>query len=443
MEKFFGENKEENIYLDNGASTLALLEVKEEADEFLKSYGSVHRGSGYNSQKSTKAYENSRDKILDYIDGDKNEDAVIFTSNTTDGINKFVLMSNYKKVLISDIEHSSNRLPWEKSCEVVELKTKNFQVDLNELEEKLKNDRQIELVALTAASNITGLVTDVKEVYKICKKYGVVFFLDASQYAPHFRPSLKNCDVMVYCGHKMYAPFGSGVLAGKKELFRTDRQAVTGGGNVIYVGKQGIVYKDVPYMHESGTPNGLGCVTLAKAHEILYTKIGEKKLEEHTNKLVDAIDDICDNLESAGYRVYFGRKVKGVKRTPTLIISNTKMSNKETVRLLNETIGNYNKNIFCREGAFCAYRLIEKLGIVSSNPIVDKNNSKIEITSLKNLGGNRYIGRDGDRLSPEYSLIRFSAGLINNVEDIRYLEQKLIAINKMVDDNEYTIKVRR
>ena len=62
---------------------------------------------------------------------------------------------------------------------------------------------------------------------------------------------------------------------------------------------------------------------------------------------------------------------------------------------------------------------------------------------MKNLGGNRYIGRDGDRLSPEYSLIRFSAGLINNVEDIKYLEQKLIAINKMVDDNEYTIKVRR
>ena len=309
MEKFFGEKKEKNIYLDNGASTLALLEVKNTTDEFLMNYGSVHRGSGYNSETSTMLYEQARDNILECIEGTKQDHAVIFTANTTDGINKFALMSNFRKILVSDIEHSSNRLPWEKNFQVVELKTVDFKIDIEELESTLSKERDIELVALTGASNITGYVTDIQKVYEICKKYNVIFFLDASQYAPHFKPSLNDCDVMVYCGHKMYAPFGAGVLAGKKSLFRNDRNAVTGGGNVVYARNDFTIYKDVPYMHESGTPNGIGCVAISKAHDILYKKIGEKNLLKHANDLCDEIDKICDRLEGAGYKIYFGRKV--------------------------------------------------------------------------------------------------------------------------------------
>ena len=196
MEEFFGKNNS-NIYLDNGASTLALKKVKETADNFLLNYGSVHRGSGYNSEISTNLYEQSRKNILECIEGNENEHAVIFTANTTDGINKFALMSNFSKVLVSDIEHSSNRLPWYKNSNVVELKTRNFKIDLEELEKTLNENPEIDLVALSAASNITGYVTDVEGVYKICKKHNVIFLLDASQYAPHFRPSLKQCDVLV------------------------------------------------------------------------------------------------------------------------------------------------------------------------------------------------------------------------------------------------------
>jgi len=427
MERFWWKNKN-NIYLDNWASTLALYDVKKSVDSFLLNYWSVHRWSWYNSEISTKLYEQSRNQILKYLDGNKKDDAVIFTANTTDWINKFVLMSNYKKVLISDIEHSSNRLPREKACEVVELKTNNFMIDLSELEKKLKSDSDIDIVALTAASNITWYVSDIKWIYEICKKYNVIFFLDASQYAPHFKPSLKDCDVIVYCWHKMYAPYWAGVLAWKKYLFENDNHALTWGWNVLYAWNEWVVYKNIPYMHESWTPNWIWCVAMCKAHDILYKKIGEKKLREHNQALVDAIDSCCEKLEHAWYKVYFWRKIKWVERTPILVLSNTKYSNKKTVELLNMEIGKYKKNIFCREWAFCAYKLIEQL-IPCSDEKIMRDGKPINVKNLKILWKNRYVSEENDYLSNKFSLIRFSAWLINTPNDIIYLTNKLIEIN--------------
>ena len=422
MVNFYGR-KDEYVYLDNGASTLALLDAKMAVDEFLQNYGSVHRGSGYNSEISTELYENARENILKHLDGNTEEHAVIFTSNTTDGINKFSLLSNFKKVLVSDIEHSSNKLPWLKNSKVIELKTVNYKIDSYELEKMLKKNPDIELVALSAASNITGYVTDIEEVYKICKKYNKYLFLDASQYAPHFKPSLNYCDAIVYCGHKMYAPYGIGILAGKKELFQKENKAVSGGGNVLYANIKGVIYKEVPYMHESGTPNGIGAVAISKAHDILYKEIGIDNLYEHNEKLINAISNIVPELRDAGYNVYFGEKDNNIKQTPILVISNTKKSNIETVNLLNKPVCNCEKSIFCREGAFCAYSL--------SEPDLYEGNQKIDLFKLHKISNFGYIANQNTKLSEKYSLIRFSAGLINDVNDIKYLKEKLIKINEV------------
>ena len=263
-------------------STISFKKVKNVADDFLYHYGSLHRGSGINSKKSTDSYENAREKILSFLDGTK-EDCVIFTNNTTDSINKFALIYPFEKndvVLTSDIEHTSNYLPWLKHAKVQLLKTNDFKIEPRNVEKELIENKNIKIVALTWASNITGYISEIKNIYRICKKYNVLLFIDASQYSPHHKPTLKYCDFIAYCGHKMYAPYGSGVLAGNKEILKNDRYSLTGGGNVIYIGENGqVYYKEVPYMHEAGTPNGLGAVALACAHEVLFKDIGINRLE--------------------------------------------------------------------------------------------------------------------------------------------------------------------
>ena len=395
-----------NIYLDNAASCLAFNKVKQSVDEFLLNYGSVHRGSGYNSEISTLAYELSRKNILNIIGGTEN-DCVIFTNNTTDSINKFCLINQdkSKKVLISDIEHSSNLLPWKKYFQVVQFETINFKIDSNIIESYLKND-EFEFVAVSAASNITGYYTNLEEIYTVCKKYGVKLFVDASQYAPHRIPSLKYADVIAYCGHKMGAPFGIGVLAGSKELLNKE-SSITGGGNIIYMDKNGNpIYKETPYMQEAGTPNSVAAIAINEAHNILYNTIGEKELQMHTEKLNICIRDSIDKLKEYGYNVYFAEEIND--RSPILVISNTVKSNKETVKLLNSSYKEYDKHIFCREGAFCAYNILEKMHsqLKFINPVIN------------------------GKLNPKYSLIRLSAGFINSEEDIYYTVDKLIDINK-------------
>ena len=176
-------------------------------------------------------------------------------------------------------------------------------------------------------------------------------------------------------------------------------------------------------------PNGIGEIAISKSHDILYKEIGTENLEKHTEKLVNEISCIIDDLEKAGYKVYFGRKENGIKQTPILVLSNTKKSNIETVKLLNTKIGTYDKNIFCREGAFCAYTLIEKLKNIKEVELVE-NNNLVNLKSLYKLSDNSYIAEETIKLSNKYSLIRFSAGLINDVSDIKYLKEKLIEINK-------------
>lgn len=408
--EFYGKN-DNYIYLDNAASTISFKKVKNVADDFLYHYGSLHRGSGINSKKSTDSYENAREKILSFLDGTK-EDCVIFTNNTTDSINKFALIYPFEKndvVLTSDIEHTSNYLPWLKHAKVQLLKTNDFKIEPRNVEKELIENKNIKIIALTWASNITGYISEIKNIYKICKKYNVLLFIDASQYSPHHKPTLKYCDFIAYCGHKMYAPYGSGVLAGNKEILKNDRYSLTGGGNVIYIGENGqVYYKEVPYMHEAGTPNGLGAVTLACAHEVLFKDIGINRLEKHNKDLLNAMKKVGDSLLKHGYDVYFHSET--INRTPLLIINNKRKTNKETVYLLNEPVGkSLNKKVFCREGSFCAYNILEKLfpKLKEEIPVID------------------------NKLNPKYSLIRLSGGLTTTVDDIYYTYEKLKAINKI------------
>ena len=388
MIEFFGK-QDDVLYFDNAASTLAIKSVVDKSLEFLSTYGSIHRGIGYNSEHSTELYEKAREYILKCLKGTHNH-TVIFTSNTTDSINKvasILELSMMDTVIVSDIEHSANILPYMQVSKVKRIDTGDTNVVTADMvESMLLKDSSIKLVALAAANNVTGYITPFSEIYEVCKRYGAIFLLDCSQYAPHYRMGLDMADILVYSGHKMYAPFGIGVIAGRKDLLsKHGEYEATGGGNVIYFNDKRVYYKEAPYSHEVGTPNGVGAIAIAEAHRVLYEDID---LNLHTKSLVNNILNIKLNKN---FSVFFDDTED---KTPVFVFKHNIVSNGDICSKL----GN---KVFLREGAFCSYRLLEKT-----------------LPSVSNI-------MDGDKLNPAFSLIRASAGLVNNESDFATLEQRL------------------
>lgn len=388
MIEFFG--KQDNVlYFDNAASTLALKSVVDKSLEFLSTYGSIHRGIGYNSEHSTELYEKAREYILKCLRGTNNH-TVIFTSNTTDSINKvasILELSMMDTVVVSDIEHSANILPYMQVSKIKRIDTGDTNiVTADMVESMLLKDSSIKLVALAAANNVTGYITPFREIYDVCQRYGAIFLLDCSQYAPHYRMDLNMADILVYSGHKMYAPFGIGVIAGRKDLLsKHGEYEATGGGNVVYFNDKEVYYKESPYSHEVGTPNGVGAIAIAEAHRVLYEDID---LNSHTKSLVNNILNIKLNKN---FSVFFNDIEN---KTPVFVFKHNTVSNQDTCSKL----GN---KVFLREGVFCSYRLLEKT-----------------LPSIIDI-------MEGNKLNPAFSLIRASAGLVNNASDFATLEQRL------------------
>lgn len=388
MIEFFGKQGDV-LYFDNAASTLALKSVVDKSLEFLSTYGSIHRGVGYNSEHSTELYEKAREYILKCLKGTHNH-TIIFTSNTTDSINKvasILELSMMDTVVVSDIEHSANILPYMQVSKVKRIDTGDTNiVTADMVESMLLKDSSIKLVALAATNNVTGYITPFSEIYEVCKRYGAIFLLDCSQYAPHYRMGLDMADILVYSGHKMYAPFGIGVIAGRKDLLsKHGRYESTGGGNIIYFNDKITYYKESPYSHEVGTPNGVGAIAISEAHRVLYEDID---LNSHTKSLVN---NILNMKLNKNFSVFFNDTED---KTPVFVFKHNIVSNGDVCSKL----GN---KVFLREGAFCSYRLLEKT-----------------LPSVNNI-------MDCDKLNPAFSLIRASAGLVNDESDFATLEQRL------------------
>lgn len=392
------------VYLDNAASTPPLIPVKKAVDDFLYNYGSIHRGSGVLSEKSTDAYEKARKDVADCIDAKEGRDVVIFTSNTTDAINRFAQLFPFKgrdTILISDIEHSSNMLPWLKHARVETFKTDDdYKIHPNDIARALGENEDIKIVAISGASNLTGYITPVKAIYEICRNYGVYLFIDASQLAPHFPVSLDFCDFIAFSGHKMYAPYGGGVLAGRKSVLQNVGLSSTGGGNVIYVYNNIPIYKSAPYKHEAGTPNGVGAISIAAALNFISKEIGWDKVIHHNQKINQIGYEYLHDLEQIN--LYFPTELDinlRVGRTPIFVFDSAddKISTKNLANLIAK------QNIGIRCGTFCLYKLVERMkGIESTGWVL------------------RHVKKHKE-LPPEYDLIRASAGLMTREEDFAKL----------------------
>ncbi len=257
----------EHANFDYAATAPSLVAAADAVTELLPWYGSVHRGAGFASRKCTLAYERARETITDFI-GARDDDHVIFTRNTTDALNLLARALPPNTTVVGWAgEHHANLLPW---TDVVRLPVPESPTAATRaLTTALAQLRGPILVAVTGASNVTGEVWPIGELTEIAHRAGARIVVDAAQLAPHRPISLTELDIdyIAFSGHKLYAPFGIGVLAGRSDWLDAADPYLAGGGATAYVGDtpDDVCWQIGPARHEAGTPNLLGAVALAAA----------------------------------------------------------------------------------------------------------------------------------------------------------------------------------
>lgn len=220
--------------LDYAASAPALQRVWDDVAAYAPYYGSVHRGAGYLSQLSTDLFENARRTVTEFLDC-RADDQLIFTRSTTDSLNLLAAaLPDGCQVFVFETEHHASLLPWQHAQVTYLDAPRTPQQAVATLREALaaRDLQGPALVCVTGASNVTGELWPVRELAAAAHAHGARIVLDAAQLAPHHPVSVRDLDVdwVAFSGHKLYAPFGSGVLAGRADWLRAADPYLAGGG---------------------------------------------------------------------------------------------------------------------------------------------------------------------------------------------------------------------
>jgi cysteine desulfurase/selenocysteine lyase len=296
------------IYFDNAATSLKPNAVIDAVDDHYRfKTSNVHRGIHFLSEQATVAYENARTKIKNFINASHREE-IVFTKGTTESIN--IVAQTYGRkflekgdeILISEMEHHSNIVPWqmlceEKGCELKVIPVSDSGDVLFEEFEKLLSEKT-KLLALVSVSNTLGSINPVKEMIKKAHDYNVPVLIDAAQSVAHTPTDVQDldCDFMVFSGHKMLSPTGIGVLYGKKELLEKMPPMLGGGSMIDEVTFAKTTYNTIPFKFEAGTPHVAGVIGFAAAIDYL-NKIGMQKIYNYEKELLDSIEPKLKSLE--------------------------------------------------------------------------------------------------------------------------------------------------
>ncbi len=284
------------VYLDSAATSQRPKAVIDAVGRFYsEGNANVARGLYGLAEEATAAYEDARARTARFI-GAGDARGVVFTKNATESIN--IVMRGWgeknirrgDRIVTTILEHHSNFVPWQELArrkkarlEVVDIGPDGL-LDMADLERKAKGAK---LVAFSAASNVTGSVCDVKEICALAREQGAVSVVDGAQMVPSIRTDVGRlgCDFLAFSGHKMLAPFGSGVLYGRPELLEDMDPLIYGSEMIRTVTLKGAEWNDLPYKFESGTPDVAAFIGLGAAIGYLEG-IGMEDIKEHEEGLV-------------------------------------------------------------------------------------------------------------------------------------------------------------
>ncbi len=313
-------------YLDNAASSQVPNLVIERGSKYLQEeHSNVHRGVHYLSQKATSAYEAAREKVKRFINAGEAKEC-IFVRGTTEGVN--LVMHGYGRkfvgagdeIIVSGMEHHSNIVPWQMLAE--EKNAKLRVIPLNEKGEliideydNLFNERT-KIVAVAHVSNALGTVNRVKEMIATAHKFGVPVLVDGAQAVPHFRVDVQdlNADFYTFSGHKMFAPTGSGVVYGKKELLEKMNPFQGGGSMIRTVTFEKTTYAGIPEKFEAGTPAIAASIGLGASIDYLNS-IDLDAAFAHENEILEYATEKLSAIE--------GVKIIGTAKEKASVLSFT------------------------------------------------------------------------------------------------------------------------
>ena len=307
------------VYLDNGASAQKPeIVIRAITDYYSKDHSNIHRGVHTLSQRATNLYEGARAKVKDFVSATSTNE-IIFTRGTTEAIN--LVACSYgldhvgpgDEVLITQMEHHSNIVPWQLLCERSGAALKVAPMDENgeliiESFRTLLSDRT-RIVAMTHVSNALGTINPVRELTKIAHDAGAVVLIDGAQSAPHMLTDVidLDCDFYVFSGHKIYGPTGIGVLYGREALLESMPPWQGGGDMIKQVRFEQSEYNDLPYKFEAGTPNIAGVVGLGAAIDYV-THLGIENIENYEKQLIKYA--LAKSEEQPGMRLIGGGSKK-------------------------------------------------------------------------------------------------------------------------------------
>lgn len=404
------------VNLDNAASTPPFKAVLQAVNEFMAYYSSVHRGTGFKSQLSTHAYEAARLAVLRFVGADPQAYVCVFGKNTTEALNKlarrFPFTRRRNLVLTSGMEHHSNDLPWRSAARTVHVRlTPQGYLDEADFDEKLERfTGQVALVAISGASNVTGFLNPIHRLAEKAHAAGAQIAVDGAQLAPHRAIRVGSpedpghLDYLAISAHKLYAPFGTGALVGRRELFERGAPDTAGGGTVEIVTLDEVVWSDPPEKEEAGSPNTVGAVALAAALRQLES-IGMENVARHESELTAYA---LERLRGAPDLKVFG-DAEPARAAERLGVIPFEMKGRS--HFLVAAILGYEFGVGVRSGCFCAHPyLLHLLGL-----------------GAEEAGAVRARMLSGDRSSMP-GLVRASLGLYNTREDIDALVDALACI---------------
>jgi cysteine desulfurase/selenocysteine lyase len=268
-------------YLDSAATSQKPQRVIDAISRFfLKENANVHRGVHYLSERATEGYEGAREKVRQFLNAEHHHE-IIFVRGTTEAVN--LVAQTYGKmtvgagdeVLITQMEHHSNIVPWQMLCEssgahlrVVPIH-EDGALDIEAFEKLISPKTKI--VAVTHVSNVLGTLNPIKHITNVAHAYGARVLVDGAQAVPHIPVDVRDldCDFYAISGHKMYGPTGIGVLYGKSELLNRMPPYQGGGDMILSVSFEKTIYNQLPYKFEAGTPNMAGAIGMAAAIDFL------------------------------------------------------------------------------------------------------------------------------------------------------------------------------
>lgn len=301
------------VYLDNGATTQKPQVVIDSLVDYYTNINSnVHRGVHHLSQVATDALEESRKKVQRFINAE-HEYEVIMTKGTTDGINLLAysfgraFVNEGDEIIISEMEHHSNIVPWQMMCEergavlkVIPI-TESGELDMD-VYTSLLSDRT-KLVSVTYVSNALGTVNPVTEIIEKAHQRDIPVLLDAAQAIQHIAIDVQKLDVdfLVFSAHKLYGPTGVGVLYGKEKLLNAMPPYQGGGDMIKEVKLDKSTYNVLPFKFEAGTPHIAGEIGMGVAIDYVNS-IGLDKIQEYEEELLDYATQVLTKIE--GLKVY-------------------------------------------------------------------------------------------------------------------------------------------